>query len=308
MAWRVLFRSLQSRQILRCVRVAYSDAGSPEAALLRRYAEVAWGLSKGNVAKTRGYIHVAYQLQEKMVHEEWSLGTVPIGFADLKVYATTSDGSSSRLYLAGFDENLTLFDVYRRAATPATVAVDVGANIGVHSLVLSRCVGKQGSVYSYEPSTALHGKFLKNMELNEVSNVTLREVGAGAANSVMRFQPSEGEFNVGLGRFESQGPKEVKVVTLDSELPLLGKVSLIKIDVEGMELDVIRGARRMLREQHPALVLECNPQWTLQELRDQIPYPVTISSIPLTLLDRAQNLDGVLRYDDSRNILVRPAG
>src|SRR5262245_50605848 len=143
--WRMLFRAFYAKSILRTVERAYESPCSPEASKLRREAEVAWGLSEGNVAKTKGYTYVAYKLQERLAKQERALGTAGIGFEDLKIHARVTDADSSRVYLAGFDESLTLFSMYRQAIIPGTTAVDVGANIGVHSLVLSRCVGPNGS-------------------------------------------------------------------------------------------------------------------------------------------------------------------
>lgn len=305
--WRMLFRAFYWRNILGMVRRAYENAGSPEAAFLRHYAAVAWGFSKGNVAKTRGYMYVAYQSQATLANETHDLGTASIGFEDLKIHARSTDANSSRDYLAGFDESLTLFDAYRCAIPPGTTAVDVGANIGIHSLVLSRCVGEHGRVYSYEPSRRLCERFRENMTLNHVRNVTLREVGVGPCDCTLRFQPREGEFNIGIGKFDSSGPIEIETIKLDSDLHETGKISLIKIDVEGMELDVIRGAKAILAQHRPTLVIEYNPSWTLDELRNQMPYPVKVSSIPVTMLDRSRQLNKTVKYPDFADILVEPA-
>jgi FkbM family methyltransferase len=303
----MLFRAFYWKNILGMVRRAYENAGSPQAAFLRHSAAVAWGLSKGNVAKTRGYMYVAYQSQATLASETHDLGTASIGFEDLKIHARTTDANSSRDYLAGFDESVTLFEAYRGAIPPGTTAVDVGANIGIHSLVLSCCVGERGRVYSYEPSRRLCERFRENMTLNHVRNVTLREVGVGPSDCTLRFQPCEGEFNIGIGKFDSSGPIEAEIVKLDSDLHETGKISLIKIDVEGMELDVIRGAKAILAQHRPTLVVEYNPNWTLEELRSQMPYPVKVSTIPVTMLDRSRNLDTAVRCPVSTNILVEPA-
>ncbi len=305
-SWRMLFGTFFRRSILRTVEHAYENASGPEAALLRSYAAVAWGLSKGNVAKTRGYMYVAYQSQTTLANETHDLGTARIGFEDLKIHARTTDANSSRDYLAGFDESLTLFEVYQRAISPGTTAVDVGANIGIHSLVLSRCVGEKGRVYSYEPSQVPCERFKENMILNGVENVTLRDVGVGASKGTLRYKPRQGEFNIGLGKFDAHGPIETAVVRLDSDLNVAGRISLIKIDVEGMELDVIRGAREILAKHRPTVIIEYNMNWSLDELRKELPYPVKVSSIPVTMLDKPHNLDRAARCPESTNVLVEP--
>lgn len=306
--WRLFFLAFQQKSIARNVRCAYRNARCSEAQTLRHSAEVAWGLSQGNISRARGYIHVAYRAQTPLAEENHPLGTALIGFDNLRIEAKATDANSSRAYLAGFDEGLTLFEIYRRAVPAGTTAVDVGANIGIHSLVLSRCVGDRGRVYSYEPNRRLCERFRENMNLNERHNITLREVGAGSSDCMLRFQPREEEFNIGLGKFDPNGSLNVEVVRLDTDLGLHqnGKISLIKVDVEGMELAVIRGTKAILAQHRPTLVLEHNPNWTLGELRAEIPYPVKVSTIPLTMCDKPRVLDGTVQRPDAINILVEP--
>jgi FkbM family methyltransferase len=304
--WRLFFLSFQQKSIACKVKSAYCDSNGKEAGTLKHYAKVAWGLSPGNVSRARGYIHAAYKSQARLAKEKSSLGTAYIGFDDLRIEARATDANSSRAYLAGFDEGLMVFDIYRKTILPGTVAVDIGANIGIHSLVIARCVGRNGQVYAYEPSRVICERFRENMSLNDVENVTLREVGVGAAANELHFQAFSKEFNIGLGKFAQNGSTKVQVVTLDSDLRVSEPVSLIKIDVEGMELDVIRGAKRTLATHRPMLVMEYNTNWTLDELRKELPYPVMIEKIPVTKLDKLVSLNRAKRTIESSNILVKP--
>jgi hypothetical protein len=119
--WRALFHVLGRRHIRHTVRSAYKDAHGAEAAFLRRSAAIAWGLSRGNVAQSRGYMYAAYRSQAALASETHMLGVASIGFQDLRIHARSTDANSSRAYLGGFDENLTTFDVYRRLIPPGTV-------------------------------------------------------------------------------------------------------------------------------------------------------------------------------------------
>jgi FkbM family methyltransferase len=304
--WRALFSVLGRRRIRHTVRCAYQDAHGAEAAFLRRSAAIAWGLSRGNVAQSRGYMHAVYRSQAALAAEAHMLETASIGFQDLRIHTRSTDANSSRDYLAGFDQSLTTFEVYRRLIAPGTAAVDVGANLGIHSLVLASCVGKQGRVYAYEPNSALRERFIENMTLNAVQNVVFRGSGAGSSDGTSRFSPPKNQFYIGLGKFDPCGSIETEMVTLDSDLRGAGPISLIKVDVEGMEMEVVRGARSLIADHRPALVLEYNPGcWTLKELRDEIAYPVKISRIPPTLLDDARPLDDGVRCPVT-NILVVP--
>jgi hypothetical protein len=76
------------------------------------------------------------------------LGPSPIAFDDAQLECLSSDANSSSFYLYGFSNNLTYFDLYARLLSPGAIAVDVGANLGIHTLVRARGVGPVGRVYA----------------------------------------------------------------------------------------------------------------------------------------------------------------
>ena len=154
----------------------------------------------------------------------------------------------------------------RRALRPGMVAVDVGANQGVYTLAASRLVGPQGKVIAAEPAITEYEKLEKNVRLNGLKNVATEQVAVGATEGTT-------EFFVcleGRGSFSSRRPLasdlgsvrrmrvEVPLTTLDR---LAGKYQLqrcdlVKVDVEGGELDVLRGAGETVRRFHPIVMCE----------------------------------------------------
>ena len=140
------------------------------------------------------------------------------------------------------------------------VAIDVGANIGTHTLAFASAVGEAGSVLAFEPQRLAFQMLCGNLAINCMINVRCLQKAAGARNGRARipalspYEPSN--FGaVAIGE-ESSAGEDVEVITIDSLK--LKSCRLIKMDVEGMESEVIRGARETILEHHPILFVENN--------------------------------------------------
>jgi FkbM family methyltransferase len=146
----------------------------------------------------------------------------------------------------------------------------VGANIGVHTVVLGRAAAP-GRVVACEPNSALIERLRANIALNRLRNVTVCQVALGAApGRAALYVPSEPEHTAGasLGRgvhvhLDTARELEVEVTTLDAlaQREGLKDVALVKVDVEGMEPAVLQGGRELLRRDRPVLIFECTPGW-----------------------------------------------
>ncbi|MCU0561213.1 MAG: FkbM family methyltransferase [Desulfobacterales bacterium] len=226
------------------------------------------------------------------------LGPAPIGFAGLKAWCSATNINSALVYLLGFSDNLAMFEIYRRFAAPGTVAVDVGANLGIHALVLAACVGKGGKVHAFEPVPSICARLAENLKLNGVANVELHPEALGNASGEVVFDANPSDFNIGKGRVTSQGNVIVPIDTLDEclrEEPL--PVSLIKIDVEGHELEVLKGGVDTLEKQRPVLVMEFNPsEYSLREIRQLIPHRYAFFELAERLDEEAVRGDDRLRH------------
>ncbi len=141
------------------------------------------------------------------------------------------------------------------------VAVDVGANIGNHTIFLSEFVRKP--VVAFEPNPVVLPLLKSNLTANG-SDVRVLELGLGAA-------PSRGSMevvnaaNVGMARIGAGD--DIEISTLDEECRGVD-VALIKVDVEGMELDVLRGAVETLERCRPHLFLEAATRRHFRELKE----------------------------------------
>jgi FkbM family methyltransferase len=136
--------------------------------------------------------------------------------------------------------------------------VDVGANVGVYTLLASgACKAKTISI---EPIPSAYEQLLRNLQLNNMSHlVTPLNCGAGSSRSVLRFTSEYGPMNR-VARSEPQPEEQVEadVLPLDD---IIGQENphLLKIDVEGFEVEVIKGAVRTLqKESLSAIIIEIN--------------------------------------------------
>jgi FkbM family methyltransferase len=134
---------------------------------------------------------------------------------------------------------------------PGSTALDIGAHIGSLTLPLARLVGPGGVVYAFEPQKKIYRELVKNLELNNIKNVIPLRFAVGAEDRVIDMTPTvgrDGTMRVG------GGGDRAEMRTIDSFD--FSNVSMMKIDVEGYELPVLKGAQRTIRMWHPAILIE----------------------------------------------------
>ena len=130
---------------------------------------------------------------------------------------------------------------------PGMVAIDVGANIGCHTVFMAKRVGPGGAVIALEPQRIIHQMLCANVDLNRLLNVRALHAAAGAEDGGIAVP----DIDYGM---EGKDGKQVRVATIDGLA--LPACHLLKADVEGMEADVIRGATETIKAHCPALYVE----------------------------------------------------
>lgn len=130
--------------------------------------------------------------------------------------------------------------------------IDVGANIGWYTLLAARAVGPAGHVIAFEPASAAHDHLQSNIALNGFTNVEVLKIGLSSAPRRLQLVYPDTD-NAGAARLiETTGAgtgETVEVRRFDAfwDAALRGPIRLIKIDVEGAELDVLEGMSGILR-------------------------------------------------------------
>jgi FkbM family methyltransferase len=172
-------------------------------------------------------------------------------------------GLERSLYLEGIYEAGTL-DVLRRILRTGDTFLDVGANIGLMTLAASRWAGRDGRVYAFEPVPETYDLLRRNLEINGSANVHARCLALGSTSGTARVyeRPEVNRGAASLVRPENPTrDHRVEVGTLDEFLHGEGveDVRAVKADVEGWELEVLRGGRRLFsRVGAPILIIECS--------------------------------------------------
>ncbi len=143
---------------------------------------------------------------------------------------------------------------------PGTVFYDLGANIGLFSLLAARIVGSKGRVFSFEPDPGVAARLRRNIVRNELSNVTVIEMGVWSKTGEVRFVPADSASpDGGTGRFISRDDGDaarLKCVALDDFIADHPAPDAIKCDVEGAEVEVLRGAEKLIAARHPWILGE----------------------------------------------------
>src|SRR3990167_876257 len=129
---------------------------------------------------------------------------------------------------------------------PGSVAIDVGAHIGVHTIAMSRKAGSKGAVLAFEPHKKLYPELLQNLSLNRCSNVVAIAKGLGE---------ERGRAYLNQIKIEEGGGGRIEIIPLDSLT--LSNVSLIKMDVENYEYFVLKGAKETIAKNKPVIIFEC---------------------------------------------------
>lgn len=182
-------------------------------------------------------------------------------------------GLSSLLYGTFELAELNFVSQYLR---PGDGAMDIGANVGIFSVVMGATVGAQGRVFAFEPVASNVLRLEKNLRKNALGNVKIFPLALGASDGEMQLRmatdpayASLREVEGGLGN-GADVPTQVR--RLDGVWETLGcpPIALVKIDVEGAEMDVLRGAVRFLTICRPTLLVEANSVGELDSLRTHL--------------------------------------
>lgn len=148
-------------------------------------------------------------------------------------------------------------EVFRQIVRPGNTVVEVGANIGAHTVPLAQWSGPAGRVIAFEPQRIVFQTLCANVALNSLLNVHCLQqaVGSEAGSIVVPLIDYQSENNfggLGLGSF-TQGER-VPLVTIDSLG--LAACDFIKLDIEGMEREALLGARDTIEQFKPVLYVE----------------------------------------------------
>ncbi len=183
---------------------------------------------------------------------------IPSGLK-LWIDPSKDQGVERSLFETGTYERGTL-DFMTKYLKSGDTFVDIGANIGLMSLTAKKSVGSNGNVWSFEANPKTYAILEKNIELNEMLGIRAFECGLGAEKETLNLFDNW-SINRGAAstvvRGENASSTEISILPLDQIVAGQSiSVDMIKIDVEGMEIDVLNGAEKTILENRPLLIVE----------------------------------------------------
>lgn len=171
------------------------------------------------------------------------------------------DSNLSRMIYDGFEAEETAF--MQSVLKPGDTMLDIGANIGLFTLLAAQSVGMTGNVFSFEPSPITFERLLENVDINRFKQVQCFNIGLSDTDGTLDFYTSKNGHDAwdsfaddAKGRLSNR--LKIAVKTLDSvvEEHRLNAIDFIKMDVEGWEKFVILGGQKCLIEQSPTVMVE----------------------------------------------------
>jgi FkbM family methyltransferase len=181
------------------------------------------------------------------------------------------DPTEEKFYWAGVHEEHVQSALVSRLA-PGQVFWDVGAHIGFFSFLAGRLVGDSGEVVAFEPMPANRDRLLTARELNHAANVRVEPVALGHESGAALLREHRQSTMWSIAERGSGGAGiEVERRTLDEAASHGRPPDLIKIDVEGAELDVLRGGLELLGSRRVPVIVEFHDEEALEQGRRLLP-------------------------------------
>ena len=176
----------------------------------------------------------------------------------IRLPEASSDLHQRGIALAGTFSDLHALERVEKKLKPGSVIIDAGACVGNHTIWFASQI-PGAKVIAFEPMKSTFSVLSSNIELNNLTNVELRNEALGDACGCGRLRAFETDRkNIGGTCFERcHEETDYKVVTIDSLA--LDKLDFIKIDVEGMQLPLLQGAVNTIDKLHPSILIELFP-------------------------------------------------
>jgi FkbM family methyltransferase len=176
-----------------------------------------------------------------------------------KMHINVGDFIGRHIYLHG-DYEPGVSRMFSKILQQGSNIIDIGANIGYFSLLSSSIVGQKGKVFSFEASPSIYNNLKNNLTLNNANNVYASSNAIGDEEGEVEFFEAN-ELNLGISSLRNLGEQaskkvRVKMITLDSYITDFPTIDLIKIDVEGAEMKVLKGMELLIDRDLPFIIFE----------------------------------------------------
>ena len=181
---------------------------------------------------------------------------------DIRINCYLDSRLAKIIFLEGFEEEEIAF--VKKFLKKGDFFFDIGANIGLFSLVVSSILGEKGKVIAFEPCSITFQRLKENIGLNQFTNIVPENVALSNKSGFAELQIASNGYDAWNSLAKPSAGElleveEVKTITLDDFVRNLGldktKISLIKIDIEGWEIPMLQGAKEFLSSSNAPILL-----------------------------------------------------
>ncbi len=183
--------------------------------------------------------------------------------------------SRSLMYTGEWEPHIT--NILKSFLKEGMTMIDVGANIGAHTLISSKLVGNSGKVFAFEPCKINHDILIQNCLINKCSNTIIFKLGCSDNSNNMfidqKWNKTNKEDNYGCITLQptstNENDEQIDIISLDELLTNVfnssdfeeknKRIDLIKIDAEGMEDKVLLGFKKLIEKYKPFMIVEIHP-------------------------------------------------
>jgi FkbM family methyltransferase len=217
------------------------------------------------------------------------------------------------IYFFGVYEKETV-DWFRSNLRPGMVVLDIGANVGQYTLIAARDVGPHGRIHAFEPNPISYRRLASNIEINSFANVSTHALAVSdCAGEVTLYVPDHDNMGEASLQMSQTGQRNITVrsVTIDewarnADLGATPHIDLIKIDVQGLESAVLRGARQIMLRFRPIIICEFEERWLrdsgtssveLKRMLSELSYSanrITSSGLSQVATDEVHNFENLV--------------
>lgn len=228
---------------------------------------------------------------------------------DLKININTSSHIEYITFFWGYYEPK-VTKLIKKYLNSGDVAIDVGANVGIHTLIMSKNVGT-GRVLAFEPQLDILKRLKSNIDLNDIKNIEVSSLAlSNKEKEKVLYTHNNSFYNKGESSFYKEHANgkfsnkiNVKVSTIDQVIKSknIKSISLIKIDTEGEDLNIIRGAKETLNNFNPCIIFEYEKSsWSLANntLKDAYKF---FKKLGYNLYKVNNNIDDLIPIKDINN-------
>lgn len=181
---------------------------------------------------------------------------------------------------------------------PGDNIIEVGANFGVNTLMMSKLTGDAGKIVAFEPNPNVYGYLEKSLDLNKMNNVEVKRLAAGGIERTASMALST--LNIGgsyiIGE-QLESKIKIKVVRLDDAVKM-SRVDILKIDAEGSEEEIIDGAHDIINSNKDiTIVMEWSKDQILRQGGDPARFMEKIKKYGFNIWHIGQMADGKAKFE-----------